>query len=142
MEHGHVDFTAVTIFGSIVLIVLIVALRRYLSERERQITLRMALERGSALDPAVLQQLLTPPQKPRSPHGLLVGGLITVAFSLGLLVLGLVLGFGPNADPEALQGLGGSASLFFFVGVALLVASRLVKRSSSQQAAGGEESGM
>lgn len=138
MEHGHVDFTAVTIFGSIVLIVLIGAVRRFLSERERQITLRIALERGTALDPGLLQQLLTPPQKPRSPHGLLVGGLITVAFSIGLLVLGLVLGTGPKADPEALQGLGGSAGLFFFVGVALLMASKLVKRTAAQQSSAND----
>lgn len=142
MENGHVDFTAVAIFGAIVLIVLIVAVRRHLSERERQITLRIALERGTALDPALVQQLLMPRQKARSPHGLLVGGLVTVAFSLGLLVLGLVLGLGPQADPEALQGLGGSAALFFFVGVALLLASKLVNRSVPQQAPGRDESGM
>lgn len=130
MESRPVDFTGIAFFVGIVLVVLIVSLKRYLSERERQQTLRIALERGAALDPALLQQLLTPPQKPRSPHGLLVAGLVTVAFSIGLLVLGLVLGFGPQADPEALKGLTGSAALFFFVGAALLIASKLVKRPS------------
>ena len=130
MVSGHVDFTGIAFFVGIVLVVLIVSLKRYLSERERQQTLRIALERGAALDPALLQQLLSPPPKPRNPHALLVAGLITVAFSIGLLVLGLVLGFGPQADPEALQGLGGSSALFFCVGSALLIASKLVKRSA------------
>ena len=130
MDSRPVDFTGIAFFAGIVLVVLIVSLKRYWSERERQQTLRIALERGAALDPALLQQLLTPPQKPRSPHGLLVAGLVTVAFALGLLVLGLVLGLGPQADPEALKGLTGSAALFFFVGAALLIASKLVKRSS------------
>ncbi|MEN9706059.1 MAG: hypothetical protein RLZZ393_1938 [Pseudomonadota bacterium] len=142
MEHGHVDFTAVTIFGSIVLIVLIVATRRHLSERERQRTLRIALERGAALDPALLQQLLAPAQKPRSPHGLLVGGLVTVAFSIGLLGMGLALGTGPNADPEAMRALPASAAMFFFVGAALLLASKLVKRAESGQRPGADEPGM
>lgn len=128
MESGQADWGLIARCVTLVAIVLLFLLWRYLNERERQRTLRLALERGAALDPVVLQQLLAPPQKPKSPHGLLVGGLVTVAFSIGLLVLGLVLGLGHHADPEALQGLGGSAALFFFVGAALLLAAKLVKR--------------
>lgn len=139
---SHVDWEFVSFCLAVVSVVLIVTVRRHLSERERQITLRLALERGTALDPALLQQLLTPPQKPRSPHGLLVAGLVTVAFSIGLLILGLILGTGPQADPEALKGLSGSASLFFFVGAALIIAAKLVKRVETQQRPGTDEPGM
>ncbi|MEY4760326.1 MAG: hypothetical protein RLZZ200_182 [Pseudomonadota bacterium] len=142
MEGVHLDITAIVLFLSPVLMVLIVAIKRHLSERERQRTLRIALERGAALDPALLQQLLTPPPKPRNPHGLMVGGLVTVAASIGLLGFGIAIGTGPQADPQALRALSGSAGLFFFVGAALLLASRLMKRAEARQQGGNDEPGM
>jgi len=142
MEQVGIDWGLIARCVTLVMLVLMWLLWRYLAERERQKTLRAVLERGAALEPALLQQLLSPPRKPKSPHGLLVGGLVTVAFAIGLFVLGLCIGLGPQGDPEALKGLSGSAGLFFFVGAALLVADRLVKRSSSRQGPHTDEPGV
>lgn len=130
MEHGHVDFDFLWMCLTIVLVVLIVATRRHLAERERQATLRIALERGAALDPAVLQRLLTPPPRSRSPRALLVGGLVTTGFGVGLALLGVFLSSKGGGDADALPPLLGSGSLFACVGIALLIAARLVRRDA------------
>ena len=110
---------------AIVLIVAITGLRRFLTERERQRTLRAVLERGQSLDPQLLQKLVARQERPRTREGLLVGGITTMGAGIGLAVFGLVLG-SRHGDPEALSPLLGVGAMVFCIGLALLVASRLV----------------
>lgn len=129
MQFGHINGNSLIFWGALVLIVLIGAVRRHLSERERQQTLRIALERGANLDPDMLQRLLAPAERRRSPQALMVAGAVTIGFGVGLALLGAFLSQGAPDQQDALMPLLGSGCLFAAVGAALFVASRLLRRS-------------
>jgi hypothetical protein len=96
------------------------------AERERQLTLRTAIERGQQIDPAMIEKIMAGQQKPKqSQFGLLIGGVVVSFAGVGLVLMGLILG---AEDPEALKGLLGSGVLVAMVGVGLVVAHVLQRR--------------
>jgi len=96
------------------------------AERERQLTLRTAIERGQQIDPAMIEKIMAGQQKPKqSQFGLLIGGVVVSFAGVGLVLMGLILG---AEYPEALKGLLGSGVLVAMVGVGLVVAHVLQRR--------------
>jgi hypothetical protein len=96
------------------------------AERERQLTLRTAIERGQQIDPAMIEKIMAGQQKPKqSQFGLLIGGVVVSFAGVGLVLMGLILG---AEDPEQLKGLVGSGVLVGMVGVGLFVAHVLQRR--------------
>lgn len=96
------------------------------AERERQLTLRTAIERGQQIDPAMIEKIMAGQQKPKqSQFGLLIGGVVVSFAGVGLVLMGLILG---GSDPDALKGLVGSGVLVGMVGVGLFVAHVLQRR--------------
>jgi len=96
------------------------------AERERQLTLRTAIERGQQIDPAMIEKIMAGQQKPKqSQFGLLIGGVVVSFAGVGLVLMGLILG---AEYPEALKGLLGSGVLVGMVGVGLFVAHVLQRR--------------
>ena len=85
---------------------------RYRTRRERQSTLRAAIERGLELTPELLQQLGEPAQRKDAD---LRRGVLTMAVGVGLAAFGLLQG-----DPEVFLRLRAGGALFFIVGIALL----------------------
>jgi hypothetical protein len=116
----------VAIFG----IVAVQAWGRRAAERERQQTLRSAIERGQQLDPAMLEKILAGQTQSRgSPYGLLIAGVIVLFAGAGLALLGVFVG---ADDAEAFKGVVGSAGLIGMVGLGLCVAYALKRRLERQ----------
>lgn len=96
------------------------------AERERQQTLRLAIERGQQIDPQLIEKIMAGDKKPKdSQFGLLVAGVVVTFAGLGMMLMGLILGRG---DIEALRGLIGSGVLVGMVGVGLFVAHHLTRK--------------
>lgn len=105
------------------------------AERERQQTLRLAIERGQQVDPAMIEKIMAGQQRPKSSqYGLLIGGVVVTFAGVGMMLMGLILGRG---DIEALRGLIGSGVrvgligsgvLVGMVGVGLFVAHHLTRK--------------
>jgi len=116
----------VAIFG----IVAVEVWGRRSAERERQQTLRSAIERGQQLDPAMLEKILAGQTRSRgSPYGLLIAGVIVLFAGAGLALLGVVVG---ADDADAFKGMVGSAGLIGMVGLGLCVAYALKRRLERQ----------
>ncbi len=91
--------------------------------REIQKTIRLAIEKGMQLDPALIDGLVT--RKPGNPEDYLIGGVICVATGIGLLILGVFLG---RVEPHAFYPLAGSGVLVGLIGIGLIGCSMLVRR--------------
>ena len=90
------------------------------NERER--TIRAAIEKGVALDPATLDALRSHAMEPQSPRfGLLVGAIMTFFVGIGLVVLGAFVHFGDGI----VWPLVGVAGLLWCISAGLFVASRV-----------------
>lgn len=101
------------------------------AERERQQTLRLAIERGQQVDPAMIEKIMAGQERPKSSqHGLLIGGVVVSFAGVGMMLMGLILGQG---DIEALRGLIGSGVLVGMVGVGLFVAHRLTRQAQRSE---------
>jgi len=116
----------VAIFG----IVAVQVWGRRTAERERQQTLRAAIERGQQLDPAMLEKILAGQTQSRgSPYSLLIAGVVVLFAGAGLALLGVVVG---ADDADAFKGMVGSAGLISMVGLGLCVAYALKRRLEQQ----------
>jgi hypothetical protein len=84
--------------------------------------LKAAIERGQPLDPAVIDRILQEkaPQK-LDPQLIRIGGIITVASGVGVVLLSLILG---AQIPQARLPIMGAGVLTICVGVGLLIAAR------------------
>jgi len=103
-------------------------------ERERQLTIRAAIERGQQLDPAILEKVMsrsaaedTGSGSPQSWVQLMVGGIITLSVGPGLALMGVLIG---NSAPLAYWPLVGAGALVATIGLGILVAA-VVWRSMS-----------
>ena len=85
---------------------------RYRTRKERQSTLRAAIERGLELTPELLQQLGEPAQ-PKDVD--LRRGVLAIAVGVGIAAFGLLQG-----DPEVFGRLRAGGALFFIIGLAFL----------------------
>jgi hypothetical protein len=95
------------------------------TRRDTQLTIRLAIEKGQSLDPALVEKLLRPGNP--AAAGALVGGAVLVAVGLGLPSLGAMLSLGGR--PGAVYPLTGAGVLVLLVGVALLLVWRFQRQS-------------
>lgn len=126
MDHwarGYYPWHGVILWIAIVLIVAVSALRKYLTERERQQTLRAALERGQPIDPAVINKIVTRQAPYSSRRQLQTGGVITLSVGIGLGLMGLFVF--PSRGPDFFNPLLGPGVLVAVIGLGILLASLL-----------------
>jgi hypothetical protein len=102
--------------------------------RKRQLELeplRLAIERGQTLDPAVLEHLLAARSHERGvdPQDLQIGGIITTSSGIGVIVLGPFLSQFASRLVLPCIGLGLVAVC---VGVGLIVSARAVARNRAR----------
>jgi hypothetical protein len=110
-------------FGAVV--VLAGIWQRIVSRREAEKTIRLAIEHGQPLSPALIERLLGP----RRNQGLLVRGAVALAVGVGLVIMGFLI----NVAEKSSDGyiVVGMSAVFFLVGVALLVVWSFTRRNAS-----------
>jgi hypothetical protein len=87
--------------------------------------LRLAIERGQQLDPALVERLMTPERGAGiDPLYLRIGGIITFAAGVGVIILSFILA---QVAPIALYPVLGGGVVLVCVAVGLLVAARTVE---------------
>ena len=86
--------------------------------------LRTLIEKGQVLDPAVITKLISPGALDRrvDPADLKVGGTITVASGVGILLLSYFIS---RLAPVALYPVMGSGALVICVGIGLLIGAKV-----------------
>ena len=111
---------AFAFWGFVAVVVVASFWREVTMRREAETTIRLAIEKGQQLDPAIVERLLRP-EKRRGPDGLLVAGGVTVATGLGLPIMGFLM---PGGSFRPLLGVG---ALVLLIGLALLILSFVVR---------------
>ena len=111
--------------------------------KKRQATLaplRMAIERGQQLDPALVEKLLARDSQDKrlKPEYLQVGGIITIGSGVGVTVLSVFLN---KVLPGALYPVMGAGLLAVCVGVGLLLAARAIASNIEREQAAARSSG-
>ena len=111
--------------------------------KKRQATLaplRMAIERGQQLDPALVEKLLARDSQDKrlKPEYLQVGGIITIGSGVGVTVLSVFLN---KVLPGALYPVMGAGLLTVCVGVGLLLAARAITGNIAREQAAARSSG-
>lgn len=104
-------------------VVIAVSWRKVTTRREVAATVRMAIEKGQQLDPAVVEKMLP---RGRGTVGLLVGGAIVLAVGLGLPLMGYF--FRLSGEAQLFFQMTGWGIVVSLVGVALLVVHSLLGR--------------
>ena len=102
----------------------------YLSRRDMQKTLQIAMQRGETLDPALIEKVMGESvQKPGNMRrDLAIGGIVTLFAGIGVGVGGYFISL---QAPEALMPMIGAGAIAAVVGLGLFVASRFVAREES-----------
>ena len=90
--------------------------------REKQKTIRMAIEKGVKLDPALIESIDR--DRPARPEDYSIGGYICTATGIGLFPLGFFLRF---VAVEAFYPLMGAGILVVLVGLSLLLVARMIQ---------------
>jgi len=114
-----------------VMIIAVVWLRVWRSatlEKERQQTVRLAIERGQQLDAALVEKLLTPvtPSLPKNPYSLPFG---FISAGLGVAIFG---GFMRQIEDEAFWPITGAGCIILLVGLGLLAAVKMGGRLNAR----------
>jgi hypothetical protein len=87
--------------------------------------LRLAIERGQQLDPALVERLMTPERHAGiDPLYLRIGGIITFAAGVGVIILSFILA---QVAPPALYPVLGGGVVLVCIAVGLLLAARAVE---------------
>ncbi len=105
-----------SLWGFIILVILIGSFFNYLQERSRNETIREAMRSGQQIDQEILRSL----DDDSRGGGLFVGGFVTLAAALGLIVLGHQISVA-EGEPEVFEILKGVAAIPGFIGVALIL---------------------
>jgi len=98
----------------------------YARNRETQKTIRLAIEKGMKLDPAVIDKLVT--RRPGKPEDYYVGGFICLAVGIGVPILGYFIGQS-EIEPEAKAAVGillGVGILVGLIGISLIACGKLI----------------
>jgi len=98
--------------------------------------LRLAIERGQQLDPALVERLMTPDRAAGiDPLYLRIGGIITLAAGVGVCILSFFLA---QIAPVALYPVLGAGVVLACIAVGLLLSARAVEahRARAAQAKG------
>jgi hypothetical protein len=111
----------------IMVVVLGGTISRVIRSNQREKTIRTAIEKGVALDPATLNSLNSRPSSPQDTRsGLMTGAIVTFFVGCGLMAMGYVLNMG--GDTNALHGLMAVGALLWCIALGLLVARFAVGR--------------
>jgi hypothetical protein len=101
--------------------------------------LRAAIERGQQLDPALIERLMAPERDAGiNPLHLRVGGIITAATGVGVVILAFLL---YQVAPESFYPVLGGGVVTLCVGGGLVIAARSVEQHRVRAAAAGERNG-
>jgi hypothetical protein len=108
--------------------------------KKRQATLevlRLSIERGQPIDPAIVDRLMAPEERDPNPNPLhfRIGGAITMASGLGVAAFAFFLA--PGA-PAALNPLLGISAAVLCVGIGLLITASIVERHVRRSALQGK----
>jgi hypothetical protein len=96
--------------------------------------LRLAIERGQQLDPALVERLMSPERDAGiDPLYLRIGGIITFAAGVGVVILSFILA---QVAPVALYPVLGGGVVLVCVAVGLLVAARAVESHRARAGSG------
>ena len=112
-----IDFEDIVAIVATAVVVCLYLYLAYRHRRERQLTLRTAIERGLELTP---ERLLAMDLGMRGPSADLRAAVICIALGVGFVAVGL---FNPN--PDVLSRLAGGAALMGIIGVAFLILWRM-----------------
>ena len=108
----------------ITIVAVVAMLTNHKKNKAMQETLRMAIEKGVELDPAVIDSLNS--HGPEKPEPYFIGGFAATGTGLGLPILGYFLG---KIAPAAFYPLVGAGVLVILIGLSLIgVAMLLDKR--------------
>jgi hypothetical protein len=91
--------------------------------RETQKTIRLAIEKGMQLDPALIDKLVT--RKPAKPEDFYIGGFVCIAVGIGLPILGY---FVSRVEPSSFFPIVGAGILVGLIGISLVIGGILVGR--------------
>lgn len=92
--------------------------------------LRLAIERGQQLDPALVERLMSPERDAGiDPLYLRIGGIITFAAGVGVIILSFILA---QVVPIALYPVLGGGVVLVCIAVGLLLAGRAVESHRAQ----------
>jgi hypothetical protein len=95
-------------------------------------SLRIAVEHGQKMDPAVIEALLSQQRQGElNPLALQVAGVITTAAGVGVFLLAFFL---TGVAPKALYPTMGGGAVTLCTGIGILIAGRLVARSQASKA--------
>lgn len=95
----------------------------YARNRETQKTIRLAIEKGMQLDPAVIDTLVV--RKPAKPEDYWIGGVICIALGVGLPIMGYFVG---RIEPEGFYPIAGAGVLVGLTGISLVICGLMVSR--------------
>jgi hypothetical protein len=116
-------FFFLSVFG----IVAVTMWRRLMVERERQQTIRLAIERGQTLDASLVEKLMAPPSN-RAPGNPFTWPIATLSTGLGLAVFGIIM---RQVDESAFWPLLGCGLMIAIIGAGLFLNAYLRPRAGS-----------
>ena len=105
--------------------------REYAIKREREKTIRAAIEKGQQLDLEVIAQMYLHEAK-FDPQLLLIGGVVALAAGIGLPIMGYFLSL--SGDVDMFYRMVGIGCLVALIGVALVAVGWLTRRSETESA--------
>jgi hypothetical protein len=110
--------------------------------KKRQLALeplRLAIERGQQLDPALIDRLMAPERDAGvSPLYLRVGGIVTLSLGVGVVILAFLLN---QVVPLSFYPVLGGGAVVICVGAGLVVAARAVEQQRARAVAVGNGPG-
>jgi Domain of unknown function (DUF6249) len=135
MNHIGITVAVVTFLVWLAIVAVAGIMSDYRKRRLELEPLRVAVERGQHLDPAIVERLMRgtrPEPSEPDPVQLRIGGIVTVASGIGV---GLLSFFIKVIAPIALYPILGSGVLVVCVGVGLLLSARVVEKARGERAA-------
>jgi len=120
----------ISLFAMIAALVIVPRYFRSIERQKMADTLRVAIEKGQPLPTEVIEAMssnVRSPGLPPSPQRDLRTGIIWVSVALGLIVLGLIVGF---EEPDATFWMAGLAAFPGFIGLAFVLLGLLNKPKS------------
>ena len=110
----------IPIFGMVFIAALVIVPRYFKSVERQKVadTLRAAIEKGQPLPPEIVEAIARDTKLPPSPSRDLRTGIIWLGVAMGLVALGLIVGF---EEPDASYWFIGFAAFPGFIGLAFIV---------------------
>ncbi len=117
----------ISLFAMIAALVIVPRYFRSVERQKMAETLRVAIEKGQPLPTEVIEAMssnVRSPRLPPSPQRDLRTGIVWVAVALGLIALGIIVGF---EEPDATYWFMGIAAFPGFIGLAFVLLSFINK---------------